>query len=345
MPPTPQRYMRADQDGSTPNRQSAAAISILLPTYNGALFLDEQLNSVLSQSFRDFELLIYDDASSDDTCDIVQSFADRDSRVSFWRGTKNCGQGEALRFLLEQATAPLVSFCDQDDIWHIDKLALLNAGIGAADLAYGTSYLIDEEGSHVGASIFYFAGRAIEGTDPVRFLVGNTVSGHAMLVRREIVTIGHFDQPMPYDWLIAAAAAATNGIVCIKDSVTYHRIHDGNQMNAFGRNRRPRPEPNRDEKLRNLLCVMDAVADAPAARQATKTAFAKLRLATQPMLNGNRWYVRAPHFATHLESVKALSAHDGDVRKLDRLYLRFSRGWLHPTVWKTAVRQKLKRAR
>ena len=342
MQATPQRYLPSGvdhQDDSASISNVPPAISILLPTFNGARFLDQQLRSVLSQTCRDFELLIYDDGSNDDTWAIVRSQADNDTRISAWRGAENVGQGEALRFLLENAAASLVSFCDQDDIWHLDKLQLLLQGIGTADLAYGTSDLIDENGFDIGANIFFFAGRAIEGADPLRFLVGNTVSDHAMLVRREIVTMAHFCQPMPFDWLIATSAAASNGLVYVKDARTRHRLHDKNQMNTFGNQKPKRRATNREAQLRNLLCVVDAVADSPTAKPAVKASFARLRLITQHLLNSHRLNVRDANIVAEIEALRPISRHDGDFHKLSRLYRRLGRGLLHPVTWRKALRQ------
>src|SRR5688500_13988223 len=101
------------------------AISILLPTYNGADFLREQLDSILGQTLADFELLIVDDGSTDATPAIVGEFARRDGRLRILPSEGNRGQKRRLAELLGAARAPLIAIADQDDIWDSQKLELL----------------------------------------------------------------------------------------------------------------------------------------------------------------------------------------------------------------------------
>ena len=86
------------------------AVSILLPAFNGARFLDEQLRSVLLQTFSLFEFLIYDDGSTDGTWPTITAHAEADGRIRAWRRAANSGQGDALLYLLDHAQAPLISF-------------------------------------------------------------------------------------------------------------------------------------------------------------------------------------------------------------------------------------------
>src|SRR5437868_5781705 len=104
---------------------SAPALSILLPTFNGAAHLEEQLRSILDQSFGDFELLIADDGSTDETPAIARSFSRMDGRIAIVPTAGNVGQKGRLLELLGAAQAPLVSVADQDDLWDRDKTRLL----------------------------------------------------------------------------------------------------------------------------------------------------------------------------------------------------------------------------
>jgi cellulose synthase/poly-beta-1,6-N-acetylglucosamine synthase-like glycosyltransferase len=87
--------------------QPLPSVSVLLPTYNGARFLDAQVHSVLAQTLSTFELLVYDDGSTDGTWPILQAHAQSDPRIRAWQGSANAGQGAALTLLLGQAQAPL----------------------------------------------------------------------------------------------------------------------------------------------------------------------------------------------------------------------------------------------
>jgi glycosyltransferase involved in cell wall biosynthesis len=99
----------------------APLVSILLCVYNGRDYLAETLASVLSQTFRDFELLFIDDGSTDDSASIAEQF--EDSRIRILR-QPNRGAAVALRTGLQSASGTFIAFIDQDDFWEKDKLAI-----------------------------------------------------------------------------------------------------------------------------------------------------------------------------------------------------------------------------
>lgn len=243
-------------------------ISILLPVYNGAVFLREQVSSILSQTARDFELLTHDDASTDGSGEILRSAAARDPRVKLSAAKVNSGQKFALRALLARSTGRFVMFSDQDDLWHPNKIETLRAAIGEASLCYGASHLIDAAGRPLGRTIFDHNGAAIEGRDNTDFLFRSVVSGHALLARREAVDPAVFLFGTEYDWLLAVLATFSRGVVHAPEAITYHRQHDGNQVNAFGGAKaRPKSQSkhwHRVMRLHDALSVLrasDQIAD------------------------------------------------------------------------------------
>jgi glycosyltransferase involved in cell wall biosynthesis len=97
-------------------------ISVLMPVYNGDKYIADSINSIIGQSFRQFELLIYDDASVDKTRSIIQKFIKKDSRVKLFYGKKNIKQPNALNYLLTKANYDLIALNDSDDISHPQRL-------------------------------------------------------------------------------------------------------------------------------------------------------------------------------------------------------------------------------
>jgi glycosyltransferase involved in cell wall biosynthesis len=97
------------------------AVSVVLPTYNRAYIVGEAIQSVLAQSFTDFELIVVDDASGDESRRIVASFPDR--RIRYLRHPVNRGCSAAYNTGLHACRAPLVAILDSDDLWSADKLA------------------------------------------------------------------------------------------------------------------------------------------------------------------------------------------------------------------------------
>jgi glycosyltransferase involved in cell wall biosynthesis len=94
---------------------NAPIVSVLVPTYNYARFLGEAIESVLAQDFREFELLVVDDCSTDDTAEVVKSFCSRDARVLFTVNTKRLGMVNNWNHCLEQARGTYVKFLFGDD--------------------------------------------------------------------------------------------------------------------------------------------------------------------------------------------------------------------------------------
>ncbi len=311
-------------------------VSILLPTFNGARFIDEQLRSVLAQTFSTFELLIYDDGSTDGTWPILEAHTQADPRIRVWRGAANAGQGSALTFLLDQAHAPLICFCDQDDIWATDRLQHLNAALGSADLAYGRSVLIDDTGTLLGSDIFQFVGPPIAGRDPVPFLPRNTVSAHAMLVRRACLQPRHFDGAFDFDHLIAIAAAAGNGVVYVPDAVTRHRIHGGNQMHGslgnWDRHRKTKDRARiKAHKLRALAALTGAVTGHPLVPPLTRRAFGRLNAIADALLANQGRVFRRPVDLAEVEALlRSVSSNTEAIGNVVRRFGKLARGPLHP---------------
>ena len=98
-------------------------IAILMSTYNGALYLHEQIESIIAQNFKDWVLYIRDDGSSDETLDILQGYVFADSRIVIYKDERgNIGTRASFMTLLENICAEYYSFADQDDVWLPNKL-------------------------------------------------------------------------------------------------------------------------------------------------------------------------------------------------------------------------------
>lgn len=101
------------------------SISIGIPVYNGAKFIRETLDSLLSQTFTDFELIISDNASSDDTEIICREYANKDGRIKFIRQQVNLGAKANYQFVLESAIAQYFMWAQSDDVYSPNWLDIL----------------------------------------------------------------------------------------------------------------------------------------------------------------------------------------------------------------------------
>ena len=98
-------------------------ISIITPSYNSGEFISWTMQSVFSQTYPNWELLIIDDCSSDNTISIVKEFAERDPRIRYFSTIRNTGSPSQPRNIgIEQAKGDYIAFLDSDDIWLPDKL-------------------------------------------------------------------------------------------------------------------------------------------------------------------------------------------------------------------------------
>ncbi|EGT3628899.1 glycosyltransferase, partial [Morganella morganii] len=96
-------------------------VSIIMPSFNSGRYIYKSINSVLNQTYTNFELIIVDDCSSDNTRDIVNSFID--DRIIFVRSESNSGSPATPRNIgLSKARGEVIAFLDSDDIWHVEKL-------------------------------------------------------------------------------------------------------------------------------------------------------------------------------------------------------------------------------
>ena len=175
-------------------------ISVIIPAYNAEKTIQETVQSVLNQTFTDFELLIVDDGSQDATLDIIKRISDPRIQVSSY---PNAGANISRNRGLAQAAGEYVSFLDADDLWTPDKLeAQLNAlqTNTQAAVAYSWTDCIDESGqfSRHGGSV------TVNGNVLAELLIINFLSNgsNALIRKQAIAELGGFDESLSacQDW-------------------------------------------------------------------------------------------------------------------------------------------------
>jgi glycosyltransferase involved in cell wall biosynthesis len=125
-------------------------VSIITPSYNSASFIKESINSVLSQTYENWEMIIVDDASKDNTTEIIEEYIKKDSRIKLIRLEKNSGPAIARNEAIKKAKGRYIAFLDSDDFWHKDKLTKQLAFMQDKDVAlsYTGYYTVDEDTSN-----------------------------------------------------------------------------------------------------------------------------------------------------------------------------------------------------
>lgn len=97
-------------------------VSIIMPSYNAAKFIAAAIQSVIEQTYSNWELLITDDCSKDDTINIIKKFQEIDNRIQLFSTGKNSGAAVARNISLQNATGKYIAFLDSDDTWISNKL-------------------------------------------------------------------------------------------------------------------------------------------------------------------------------------------------------------------------------
>ncbi|MCU1403634.1 MAG: hypothetical protein JWM70_1958 [Microbacteriaceae bacterium] len=224
-----------------------ASISVALCTHNGASFLEEQLRSILAQDLRPNEIVISDDASTDDTLDVIRTVTDDLVAASIDVRVLQNAEPLGVTANFEQAvlacSGELVALCDQDDVWHSNRLlAAVSRFEQSPDLLLLSSnaQLVDEAGESIGHSLFEGLDITEDTLAAVRagrgfheLLRRNLATGATTLLRRRLVEIAvPFPEPWVHDEWLTVIAAATGRFEIADERLIDYRQHEGNQIGA-----------------------------------------------------------------------------------------------------------------
>lgn len=273
-------------------------IHILLATYNGSKYLNQQLESIANQSYNEWTLTVSDDGSTDDTCNIVEKFSKRvKQRVNLIHGPKS-GSSTTNFFNLVKAIEnfkedDLFAFCDQDDVWLKDKLSAsviwhVKNSHHTARLYCGRTYIADENLRCIGTSPT--PTRSIDFGNAV---VQNIASGNTMVMSSAVLNTLKKLKPehsVWHDWSTYIVATAMGGIV--EFDKTPYMLYRQHNDNVIGINSglqaqllRLIPIFNGRYKLRVELTersILDIIEDIHPDMITTFNYFRKIRAATSP---------------------------------------------------------------
>jgi glycosyltransferase involved in cell wall biosynthesis len=211
-------------------------VSVIMAAYNEERFLAEAVESVLAQSFADFELIITDDGSTDATPQLAQSFAERDpERVRVIRGEHNQGKPFALNRALAVRRGELIAWLDGDDAMLPDKLArqvaVLDANPDAAGCTHDAEMFQSEDGRVIGRFSDVANGRPLRGGgielwfDPTYKMLPS-----ATMIRSALCPVGGFDERLTFtnDWLFDIEVFRQGPCVALDEVLVRYRRHSDN---------------------------------------------------------------------------------------------------------------------
>ena len=171
----------------------AKKVSVIMPVYNAERFLRYSIDSVLSQTYVDFELILVNDCSKDNSLMIMREYEQKDSRVKVFSNEQNRGVSYTRNFGVENASGEYIAFLDSDDMWTSDKLQKQFELIDKypdTDICFSGSAFVDTEGNK---SDYVFS--VPEKVTYKELLKQNVISCSSVLIKKEWL----IKYPMQYD--------------------------------------------------------------------------------------------------------------------------------------------------
>lgn len=216
-----------------------------MAVYNGENYLAEQIDSILSQSYTDWRLIINDDGSNDRSFDIISDYAKRYPDKIF--GYKNdvatgSAQGNFMS-MMKYVTADYIMFSDQDDVWLPEKIKMTMKKMTELEekngnipiLVHSELIVVDSKLNTLYPSFTRYQGLNPNCSSINRLLVQNNVTGCTVMINRalfELVKNVPAENMLMHDWWFALVASAFGEIGFVKEPLIKYRQHDNNQLGA-----------------------------------------------------------------------------------------------------------------
>lgn len=219
--------------------ESMPLIYVLMATYNGALYVEEQINSILKQTYPKIRLVIADDASTDETVSIIESYTKQYSNIEFYSNKRRLGFVKNFERLIEKTEAEYFALSDQDDIWEPEKLEKsMNALLfkerkfpGKAIMVHSDLSMVDADGDELFPSYEKFRHYTFHRTKDLPTVIsrcgvmGNTIVFNKKL--KDLILPFHADV-MHHDYWIAVVNELFGIRVSLDDQLVRYRIHKNN---------------------------------------------------------------------------------------------------------------------
>lgn len=203
-------------------------VSVVMVAYNGQDYIADQLHSILHQTYQNIEIIILDNASTDQTVSIIENAMVNDKRIQIIHNYNNTGPTKGFEKAMQIAEGSLIAPCDQDDVWELNKLEVM-----MGYLQNSSEFLFSRPGQFTDgafekrtwSSDYYY-----RNVDDLRMLIFHTpISGHATLFRKELLNCcTPFPDGVYWDWWITIHAVLRHPLVYVPYTLTWQRIHSRN---------------------------------------------------------------------------------------------------------------------
>ena len=231
-------------------------IAILLSTYNGTKYLEEQLDSILNQTYSNYVIVARDDGSYDDTIQLLNKYAKKftDKFHLLEQDLLNLGASDSFSYLIEYVLenkqslgleSAYMMFCDQDDIWSLEKihkqidemLKVEKQQTGTKPipvLIHSNLRVVSEEKSLIAESFVHYQGLEIERNRFTNIMISNVVTGCTTFINEALArkAVPVSKEAIMHDWWLSLVASAFGKLVFIDAPLVSYRQHDTNAIGA-----------------------------------------------------------------------------------------------------------------
>ena len=228
---------------------STDKIAILMATYNGEKYICQQIDSILSQTCKDWELYIHDDGSTDNTIAAVESYVEKyPDKIHLIDGKSTGGAKYNFFYLFGQVEAPYYMTCDQDDVWldkkielTYDKMLTIENKADVPCLVYTELRVVDSELNTIADTMSEYQSLDCHKRTINQFILQKSVTGCTMMVnmalRDKMLHITDIDNTIMHDWWAALVAAQFGKTAFIDEPTILYRQHGDNSLGALGINK------------------------------------------------------------------------------------------------------------
>lgn len=210
-------------------------ISVIMPSYNHGKFIEKAINSVLSQTFDDFELIIIDDASNDNSREVIVELAEKDKRIRVVFHNKNLGIAKTFNEGIEMACGKYIAFIASDDKWKSDKLQKqVEILMKDENLAVWAEGLVIDEKDEITGEIFtsWIKAENMKKSGYIleELLQRNFIFGSSFIIKRTNLASIRFNEKLKFlnDWEFYVDIAKNYKYYFIPLPLAFYRIHGKN---------------------------------------------------------------------------------------------------------------------
>lgn len=219
-------------------------ISIILCTYNSEAYISELADSILRNDFKDFEILVQDDCSTDKTISILESFDDPRIKIKINNAPSGSAAMNFMSALVNLKTAPYVMFADADDFWEPFKISKTFEMMKKAEaqsppdtpvLVHSDLSVVNENLKRIAPSLWDYEKISPERTKLNQLLAQNNVTGCTVMIndalKKCVPSVP--DAFVMHDWWLALCASAFGKIEYLREPLIRYRQHGDNSVGAY----------------------------------------------------------------------------------------------------------------